>query len=47
MYKMAYILAIEGDMAYVAIESYLRARGYAVSRKTIKNVAEKTLEKKQ
>ena len=46
-YKMAYILAIEGDMACIAIETYLGGLGgYPVSRKTVKKVVENTLQKK-
>ena len=45
-YKMAYILAIEENMAHIAIVAYLGGLGYPVSRKTVKKVVENTLQKK-
>ena len=46
VYQIGYILYIEGDMPYRAIEAYLHGLGYPLLRKMHQKVVEKTLESK-
>ena len=45
-YMIKYIVHIEGNISYAAIEGYLRGLGYNVARRTLRKVVDKTLENK-